>query len=103
MLWEAGGAARGAAFTIASGEVRFDVQNGSPAPARVSAPITTGWHQVVGTIDIATGAVALYVDGEPVGTVNTGAADRWAGGNPSGLGQVTSSMVGGLAWSVGPS
>ena len=97
VLWEAGGAARGAAFTIASGEVRFDVQNGSPAPARVSAPITTGWHQVVGTIDIATGAVALYVDGEPVGTVNTGAADRWAGGNPSGLGQVTSSMVGGLA------
>ena len=97
VLWEAGGGARGAAFTIANGLIRFDVQNSSPAPVRVSAPITTGWHQVVGTININTGQLALYLDSLPVGTVNTGATDRWAGGNPSGLGQVTSSMVGNLS------
>lgn len=96
VLWEAGGGARGAAFTIANGQIRFDVQNSSPAPVRVAASITTGWHQVVGTININTGQLDLYLDGQPVGTVNTGATDRWAGGNPSGLGQVTSSMVGNL-------
>ena len=96
ILWEAGGGARGAAFTIANGQIRFDVQNSSPTPVRVSAPITTGWHQVVGTININTGELNLYLDGAPAGTINTGATDRWAGGNPSGLGQVTSSMVGNL-------
>ncbi len=96
VLWEAGGAARGAALTIGGGQIRFDVQNSSPAPVRASAPITTGWHQVVGTIDINTGDLRLYVDGVLRDSVNTGATDRWAGGNPSGLGQVNSSMVGGL-------
>jgi hypothetical protein len=95
-LWEAGGAARGAAFTIAGGQIRFDVQNGSATPVRISAPITTGWHQVVGTVDVSSGDLELYLDGQPVASGSTGSADRWAGGNPSGLGQVTSSMVGGL-------
>ncbi len=97
ILWEAGGGARGAALLIENGQIHLDVQNGSPTPARVSAPITTDWHQVVGTININTGEVRLYLDGQFEAFVNTGGTERWAGGNPSGLGQVTSSMVGGLS------
>jgi hypothetical protein len=96
ILWEAGGGARGAALLIENGQVHLDVQNGSPSPVRISAPITTGWHQLVATININTGGLELYLDGQPASSGSTGATERWAGGNPSGLGQVTSSMVGNL-------
>lgn len=97
VLWEAGGGSRGAALLIENGQVHLDVRNGSPAPARVSTPITTNWHQVVGTININTGELRLYLDGQFASSVNTGGTDRWAGGNPSGLGQVASSIVGNLS------
>lgn len=96
ILWEAGGGSRGAALLIDNGQLHLDVQNGSPAPVRVSAPVTTGWHQVIGTINITTGELRLFVDGQFISSQNTGGTERWAGGNPSGLGQVTSSMVGNL-------
>lgn len=96
IVWEAGGAARGAAITIGGGQVRLDVQNGGPAPVRAVAAISTGWHQVIAVIDITAGTSKLYVDGVLRDTRNLGATDRWSGGNPSGLGQITSSAVGNL-------
>ncbi|MEO1583788.1 MAG: sulfatase-like hydrolase/transferase [Planctomycetota bacterium] len=96
ILWEAGGGGRGAALLVEGGQLHLDVKNGSPSVVRISTPITTGWHQAVASINVNTGELKLFLDGQPATSGTTGSADRWAGGNPSGLGQVTSSMVGNL-------
>ena len=96
IIWEAGGGARGGAIWLSGNDLRLDVQNGSPAPVRASTTLTPGWHQIVAVIDIDGAESRLYVDGARRATASLGSTDRWAGGNPAGLGQVTSSAVGNI-------
>ncbi|MEM1184197.1 MAG: sulfatase-like hydrolase/transferase [Planctomycetota bacterium] len=95
IIWEAGGGARGGAIWLSGNELRLDVQNGIASPVRASTTLTAGWHQVVAVIDINNAVSRLYVDGALRDTASIG-TDRWAGGNPAGLGQVTSSAVGNI-------
>ncbi|MEO1510472.1 MAG: sulfatase-like hydrolase/transferase [Planctomycetota bacterium] len=96
IIWEAGGGSRGAALWLAGDELRLDVQNGSPAPVRATTTLSPGWHQIVVVIDITNSTSRLYVDGMPRDAANLGSMDRWAGGNPSGLGTVASTAVGSI-------
>jgi len=95
IIWEAGGGARGAALWLSDNQLRLDVQNGIPVPVRAQTIIAAEWQQIVAVIDINAGQARLYVNGQLRDTASIG-SDRWAGGNPSGLGQVTSSAVGNI-------
>lgn len=96
IIWEAGGGGRGAAIWLSGNELRLDVRNGTPAPLRTTATLTAGWTQVVAVIDISNSISQLYVNGQFESSVNLGSTDRWAGGNPAGLGQVASTAVGNI-------
>lgn len=96
MIWEAGGSGRGAAIWLQGDELRLDVLNGSPSVRRASTTLTSGWHHIVAVIDINSSTAGLYVDAQLRDSVNLQSTDRWAGGNPSGLGRVNSSAVGGI-------
>ena len=95
IIWEAGGGARGAAIWLSGNELRLDVQNGIPSPVRASTTISAEWQQIVAVIDINSGTSKLFVNGQLRDTASIG-TDRWAGGNPSGLGQVTGTAVGSI-------
>jgi arylsulfatase A-like enzyme len=97
IIWEAGGGARGGAIWLSGTELRLDVQNGIPAPVRATTTLAPGWSQIVAVIDTTNATSRLYVNGTLRDTKALGSTDRWAGGNPAGLGTVSSSAVGSIA------
>lgn len=81
---EFGGSGRGTLFAIGGGNLEFYISG--DASAGVSAPVSTGWQQVVGTFDNTSGAMELFIDGASVATGGVSGINDWAGGNPAGLG-----------------
>jgi|GEM_PF-6252495 len=98
ILFEAGGSGRGIAMGVSGGQVTFFCLGLNAVFEEISAPITAGWHQVVGVITNSDDATAndsleLFLDGvsvaESVAPVDLG---DWAGGNQGGFGRASSSF-----------
>ena len=100
VLFEAGGAGRGISFQLNDDLLSFNVNgDGSGSSFTLTDTLTTGWHQVVGVIDIvgtsdglANDSMQLYVNNSLVGTMNNLLINDWAGGNGSGIGEFLSSL-----------
>ncbi len=87
VLFEAGGTNRGIAFVLNNDTLTFNV-DGNSGDIDLSHTLSTGWHQAVGVIDLASGndTVSLFINGAQVGTLNGQTIGDWAGGNLAGIG-----------------
>lgn len=95
VLFEAGGASRGAAIVLNDDVLTFNV-DGDGADIDLTATLEAGWNQVIGVIDLdnAGDAVSLYLNGVLVGSLPGQTIVDWAGGNPLGVGAGSSSSTG---------
>ena len=93
MLLEMGGVGSGTAFFIDNGDLEFVEQtandtNEAEARIALSPNATDDLHQVVGTIDVSTGTIQLFLDGTLVASDTNAGLNDWAGGNPLGIGSI---------------
>lgn len=95
VLFEAGGANRGVAMVLNDGVLTFNV-DGDANDINLTANLSEGWHHAVGVIDLQGGpdTVSLYVNNQLVGSLGGQTIDDWAGGNPLGVGDGSSSVTG---------
>ncbi len=96
VLFEAGGVTRGVSFLLDDGQLSFYVKGIDATIASLTQSLAAGWHQAVGVIDLsptaANDSIALYLDNTLVGSQTGLNVGDWAGGNPSGIGQFSSSL-----------
>ncbi len=95
VLFEAGGAARGVALVLNGAALTFNV-DGDADDLNLTTTLQPGWNQVIGVIDLENGgdAIAMYLNGELVGSLSGQTVGDWAGGNPLGIGAGASSSTG---------
>ncbi len=96
VLFEAGGSDRGISLLLNNDTVSFNVNGEGTASETfsLSKTIAPGWRHMVGVIDLdgAGDSIALYVDNTKAGELTGLTIGDWAGGNPIGLGEVSSSL-----------
>ena len=99
VLFEAGGAGRGVSVLLNDSLLSFNANGDDTVTSTLSQTIGTGWHHVVGVIDLvgnndnlANDSMSLYVNNTLVGTLDNLLIDDWSGGNLTGLGDVADSL-----------
>ncbi len=119
VIWETGGGT-GTGFGLDGSNLIFQVIQGSApnkgtvvydldldpsgifggdgvTPGSGYDPASDDFIQVIGTLDVSTKTVELFVNGTSVGSdVKDGALSDWDGGDPSGLGTVGGANMGGF-------
>ncbi len=94
VILETGGSTRGIALVLNDDTLTFSV-DGDADDIAISTTLATGWHHVVGVIDLAAGddSISLYLNNAFVGSV-AGNVNDWAGGNIFGLGRIADAATG---------
>lgn len=95
VLWESGGSGDGTSITLDDATVRFVVKDRNVTPSIIEATLDQGdigdFVQVIGSIDLGSDTVELFVNGATAAVDTSFTGNDWTGGNGLGLGSITSS------------
>ncbi len=95
VIFEVGGTGRGVAMVLNNGMLTFNV-DGDGSDVNLTTAVSEGWHHAVGVVDLTSGAdsISLYLNNQFIGTMSGQNINDWAGGNPMGIGDVSSVTTG---------